>query len=75
MRFEFFDEVVDVQDESGYGSYLADTATVGDFEQGGGCDQVVEMPDTEGGRLSDDVQDERGGEQRRRTQKRGGTAR
>ena len=55
---EFFDEVADVQDESGYGSYLADTASVGEFEQGGGCDQVVEMPDTEGGKLSEEVQND-----------------
>ena len=55
---EFFGEVVDVQDESGYGSCLADTASVGEFEQGGECDQVVEMPDTEGSRLSEDVQND-----------------
>ena len=55
---EFVDEVVDVQDESGYASCLADTASAGEFEQGGGCDQVVEMPDTEGGRLSEDVQND-----------------
>ena len=49
------DVVVDVQDESGYGSCLADTASVGEFEQGEGCDQVVEMPDTEGSRLSEAI--------------------
>ena len=56
---EFVDEVVDVQDERGYESFLTDTASVGrEFEQGGGCDQVVKMPDTEGGRLSEDVQND-----------------
>ena len=55
---EFVDVVVDVQDESGYGSCLAATASVGEFERGGGCDQVVEMPDTEGSRLSEDVQND-----------------
>ena len=36
---EFFDEFADVQDESSYQSCLADTASVGEFGQGGGCDQ------------------------------------
>ena len=40
---EFFEEVADVQDESGYQSCLADTASVGEFEQGSGCDQVVQV--------------------------------
>ena len=31
---------------------------MGEFEQGGGCDQVVEMPDMEGGRLSEDIQND-----------------
>ena len=31
---------------------------MGEFEQGGGCDQVVEMQDTEGGKLSEDVQND-----------------
>ena len=53
---EFFVEAADLQDESGYGSCLADTASVGEFEQGGGGDQVVEMPDTGGGKLSENVQ-------------------
>ena len=55
---EFFDEVTDVQDESGHRSCLADTASVGEFEQGGGCDQVVQMPDMEEGKLSEDVQND-----------------
>ena len=50
---EFFDEVADVQDETGYRSCLADTASVGEFEQGCGCDQVVQMLDMEEGKLSD----------------------
>ena len=55
---EFFNELADVQDESGYRSCLADTASVGEFEQGGGCDQVVQMPDTEEGKMSEDVQND-----------------
>ena len=50
---EFFGEVAGVQDESGYRSCLAHTASVGEFEQGRGCDQVVQMLDTEEGKLSD----------------------
>ena len=75
--YQFVDEVVDVQDESGYGSCLADTASVGDFEQGGGCDQVVEMLDPEGSRLSEDVQNGHGSvkeNRERRTQGRRVTA-
>ena len=47
-----------MQDESGYRSCLADTASVGEVEQGSGCDQVVQMPDTEEGKLSEDVQND-----------------
>ena len=35
----FFNEVVDVQDKTGYGSCLADTASVREIERGSGCDQ------------------------------------
>ena len=45
-----------MQDESGYRSCLADTASVGEFEQGSGRDQVVQMPDMEEGKLSENVQ-------------------
>ena len=45
-RDELSDEVVDVQDESEYESCFADTASVGEIEQGGGRDQVVDLPDT-----------------------------
>ena len=58
-RDEFFDKVVDVQDKSGYESCLVDIAAVGEIEQSGRCNQVISMPDTEGGtfcRLSEDVQ-------------------
>ena len=55
---EFFGEVADKQGKSGYRSCrtdshscLADTASVGDFQQGSGCDQVVQMPNTEEGKL------------------------
>ena len=55
---DFFGEVADVQGKSGYRSCLADTASVGEFQQGSGCDQVVQMPDTEEGKLSEDVQND-----------------
>ena len=55
---EFFDEVAHVQDESGYRSCLADTVSVGEFKQCSGCDQVVQMPDTEEGKMSEDVQND-----------------
>lgn len=57
-RDEPSDEVVDVQDESGYESCKVDTASIGEIEQGGGRDQVVDLPDTEGGGLSDNVQND-----------------
>ena len=55
---ECFDDVANVQDDRGYQSCLAYTASVGEFGQGGGCDQVVQMPDTEEGKLSEDVQND-----------------
>ena len=42
-RDELFDEVVDVSDESEYRSCFADTVSVGEIEQDGGRDQVVDM--------------------------------
>ena len=47
-----------MQDESGYRSCLADTSLVGEFEQCSGRDQVVQMPNTEEGKLSEDVQND-----------------
>lgn len=58
LQKSFFDDVADVQDESGYRSCLADTASVREFEQGSGCDQEEQMPDTEEGKLSEDVQND-----------------
>lgn len=45
-----------MQDESGYESCKVDTASVGEIEQDGGRDQVVDLPDAEGGGLSENVQ-------------------
>ena len=54
-RVELFDEVVDVPDESEYRSCFADTVSVGEIEQDGGHDQVVDMLATEGSGLLEDV--------------------
>lgn len=55
-RDKLFGEVFDVADKSEYRSSFADTVLVGEIEQGGGHDQVADMPATKGGGLLEDVQ-------------------
>ena len=56
-RSEGYNKVVDVPDEiaSGDPSYLADSASDREMEQGAGSDHLVDIPDSEGGGLLEDA--------------------